>query len=233
MSADSTMLLIRNCDVFAQISEQEYEELNLIHHFKETEKGGYIYFEPSLQNKLYFLKDGYIKLGYVDDSGNEVIREIIQPGEVFGQITLEKSNDLNEFAQAYRSKVSLCAFNVEDFRRILEQNPGIAFQFNKQVGARLRRLESRLLNLLNKDVRARLIGFFYYLVQTNPEGITGNRFTLNNFLTHEDIARLIGSSRQTVTTFINDLEKEDLLVFDRQQIDIPDVKKLQKLASVG
>lgn len=233
MSADSTMLLIRNCDVFAQISEQEYEELNLIHHFKETEKGDYIYFEPALQNKLYFLKDGYIKLGYVDDQGNEVIREIIQPGEVFGQITLEKSNDLNEFAQAYRSKVSLCAFNVEDFRRILEQRPAIALQFNKQVGARLRRLESRLLNLLNKDVRARLLGFFYYLVQTNPDGIMENKFRLHNFLTHEDIARLIGSSRQTVTTFINELEKDHILSFDRQHIDIPDVKKLQKLASVA
>ena len=53
--------------------------------------------------------------------------------------------------------------------------------------------------------------------------------TIPNYLTHEDIAQLIGSSRQTVTTLINELDEEQLLSFNRQQINFRDVKKLQKL----
>jgi CRP/FNR family transcriptional regulator, cyclic AMP receptor protein len=55
---------------------------------------------------------------------------------------------------------------------------------------------------------------------------------MDNFLTHDDIAKLIGSARQTVTTFINQLEEEGLLKFSRKKILIPDTKKLEQLAIV-
>ncbi|WP_315815834.1 helix-turn-helix domain-containing protein [Paraflavitalea speifideaquila] len=54
-----------------------------------------------------------------------------------------------------------------------------------------------------------------------------------NYLTHEDIAQLIGASRQTITTLISELSADGLLVYNRQEIFFPDVKKLQKLANVG
>ena len=53
--------------------------------------------------------------------------------------------------------------------------------------------------------------------------------TMDNFLTHEDIAKLIGSTRQTVTTFINELEKEGLLKLTRKKIILPDAKKIKAL----
>jgi CRP/FNR family cyclic AMP-dependent transcriptional regulator len=61
------------------------------------------------------------------------------------------------------------------------------------------------------------------LGKTMPEG-----FCIPNYLTHEDIANLIGSSRQTVTTMINELESEKVLSYNRQQICFLDVKKLQQ-----
>jgi CRP/FNR family transcriptional regulator, cyclic AMP receptor protein len=232
MSIDDRFLLIRNCDIFSPLSDTELEELKLVHHFKSTMKGDYLYFEPELLNKLYFIKEGFIKIGFIDEKGNEVIKEIVQPGEVFGQLTLEKNNSLKEFAQAYRSDVSLCAFNVDDFRRILEKHPMLAMRFTRQIGQQLRNVEARLLNLLNKDVRTRLAGFFNYLVQTHPEALQENVFNLPNFLTHEDIAHLIGSSRQTVTTLINEFEDAQYIRFNRQVIEIPDVKKMQNYTSV-
>jgi CRP/FNR family cyclic AMP-dependent transcriptional regulator len=123
MSMDERMLLIRTCDIFAEINDQEYEELNLIHRFIEADKGEYIYFESAYHNKLYFIKDGHIKIGYIDDNGNEIIKEIISKGEVFGQFTLEKDNLNGEFAQAYKTGVSLCAFNIEDFEQLLQKSP--------------------------------------------------------------------------------------------------------------
>jgi len=113
------MLLIRNYDLWCHLSDEDYAELKIEHHVMEVPKGEYIYFEAYNHNKIYFVKEGYIRIGHLDADGNEKISEIIQKGELFGQFTLEKSNLNGEFAQAYKQDVSLCAFYIEDFEKLL------------------------------------------------------------------------------------------------------------------
>ncbi len=233
MTVDRKMLLIRNYDLWCHISDQEYQELDLVHHFIEAKKGEYIYFEAFNHNKLYFIKEGYIRIGYIDEAGNEIIKEIIQQGELFGQFTLEKNNLNGEFAQAYKADVSLCAFNIADFEKLLSRKPEIALKYTKQVGNKLRNFQNRLVNLLNKDVKTRLLNFFWQLLQLNITDTTSEGLCIPNYLTHEDIAHLIGSSRQTVTTMINELAAEQTITYNRQQICFPDVKKIQNLVNVS
>jgi CRP/FNR family transcriptional regulator, cyclic AMP receptor protein len=233
MSETDKMLLVRNYDIWCHLSDEEYKNLHIEHRYLEVPKGEYIYFEAYNHNKLYFVKEGYIRIGHIDEDGKEKIKEIIRKGEVFGQVTLGKDSLHGEFAQAYRQDVSLCAFTVDDFEKLLKSRPDLALKFSKQVGSKLRTIENRLLNLLNKDVKTRLIHFFWQLVEQNlgenqPEG-----FCIPNYLTHEDIANLIGSSRQTVTTMINELETEGLLSYNRQQICFLNVKKIQKRVAVN
>jgi CRP/FNR family transcriptional regulator, cyclic AMP receptor protein len=230
MTVDKQMLLLRNCNLWAHLTNEEFEELNVVHNFVKAPKGNYIYFDSHFLNKLYFLKDGYIKIGYIDETGREVVKEIIQKGEVFGQFTLDKNNMNGEFAQAYKADVSLCAFNIEDFEKILKQKPAIALQFTRQVGHKLRHIENRLINLLHKDVRTRLLHFFMMLAGVQNEN--NIKIEIENFLTHEDIANLVGASRQTVTTVLGELATENLVTVQRQVIILPDVKRLQKLLSV-
>ncbi len=233
MSVDENMLLIRNYDLWCHLSDEEYDELKIEHRTIEVPKGEYIYFEAYNHNKIYFVKEGYIKIGYIDQEGHERIKEIIQKGELFGQFTLEKNSLNGEFAQAYKNNVSLCAFTIEDFEKLLKKRPDLALKYSKQVGAKLRNIENRLLNLLNKDVKTRLIHFLWQLVEQKLGENTAEGFCIPNYLTHEDIANLIGSSRQTVTTMINELEAEQILSYDRQQICFLDVKKLRKRISVN
>ncbi|HET9056005.1 MAG TPA: Crp/Fnr family transcriptional regulator [Chitinophagaceae bacterium] len=233
MSVEDKMILFRNYDLWCHFSDEDYMELHVIHNFIEAKKGDYIYFDSHYHNKLYFLKEGYIKIGYIDESGKEVIKEIIQKGELFGQITLEKSNLNGEFAQAYKGDVSLCSFNIEDFQKLLKTKPVLAIEYTKRVGNKLMVIQNRLINLLNKDVKTRLINFFAQLVEQNIGDKHGEGFCIPNYLTHEDIANLIGSTRQTVTTMINELEKEDVLSYSRNQICFLDVKKIQKLVTVA
>lgn len=232
MSADEKFLMLRNYDLWCHLSDEEYEELNVAHHFIEAKKGDYIYFDSHHLNKLYFVKDGYIKIGFIDEEGNEIIKEIIREGEIFGQFALERNNLNGEFARAYKGDVSLCAFSIEDFEQLLKKKPELAIKYSKQMGEKLRRAEFRLVSMLNKDVRSRLLSFFYHLaIMDGYDGVAVSH-SFENFLTHDDVAKLIGSARQTVTTFLNQLEDEGLLKISRKKILIPDVKKLQQLVMV-
>lgn len=224
-SCDTNFLLIRGFDVFAHLSDEEYEELNLIHNFIEAKKGEYIYFPSQNKRKLYFTKKGFIKIGYLDEKGNECIKEVIQKGEVFGQIILEKNNLQDEFAQAYKSEVSLCAFDIEDFMRLLEKKPGMALAFSNHLGKKVHKIETRLLNLLNKNVHSRLINLFIQLI---PDTETGNTVSLERFLTHDDMAKLIGSTRQTVTTTLSQLEELKLIHVTKDYFIIPDIQAIKK-----
>ncbi len=228
-SCDSTLLLLRGFDIFEHITDEEYAELGLVHNYVEATNGEYIYFPHQNRNKLYFAKDGFIKLGYIDDDGKEVIKEIIQKGEVFGQLTLERDNDEDEFAQAYKGHVSLCAFTIEDFVRLLQSKPDIAIAFSFHLGNKLKKVETRLLNILNKDVKSRLVQLFLQLAADNKT-IIKNKAVIEKFLTHDDIAKLIGSSRQTVTTTLNQFEKQNLISISKKEITINDVKLFKKTA---
>ena len=231
MTVDRQMILLRNYNLWSGFSDEEYDELNVVHNFIVAAKEEYIYFDSHLLNKLYFLKEGFIKIGYIDENGREVIKEIIQKGEVFGQFTLERNNLNGEFAQAYKSDVSLCAFNIIDFEKLIHDKPKLALQYTRQVGHQLRNVENRLVNLLNKNVKTRLINFIIMLAGTNGTE-DSNEYYIQNFLTHEDIAQLIGSSRQTVTTLLNELEEAGFLKADRSAIIVHNVKAFKKLCDV-
>lgn len=228
-SCDSKLLLIRGFDIFAHITDQEYDELNLVHNFVEAADGEYIYFPFQNNNKLYFTKTGFIKLGYIDEQGNEIIKEVIQKGEVFGQLTLEKGNAQDEFARAYKGNVSLCAFTMEDFLHLLQRKPEMAIAFSFHLGNKLRKVENRLLNILNKDVKSRVVQLLLQLA-ADHHLIIDNTAVIEKFLTHDDIAKLIGSSRQTVTTTLNQLEKQKLITVSRKQISINDISSFKKIA---
>ncbi len=225
------LLIIRRNDFLAQLQPEDYEALNVVHNFIMAEKNAYLYFDAQYHNKLYFVKQGHVRIGYVDDEGNEFIKDILQPGDVFGQLTLERTHLNGEFAQAHKDETILCAFNIEDFQRLLLHKPTLAVVFAKKVGSRLQRVESRLLNLLQRDVRTRLLYFLWTILP--PSETASGAVTMPNYLTHEDIARLTGTSRQTVTTLLNQLDAEGFLHVDRKQIVVRDIKWLQKEAKVS
>jgi CRP/FNR family cyclic AMP-dependent transcriptional regulator len=230
LSGDQMLILKRN-DFLAQLQPDDYIALNIAHNFIIAEKNAYLYFDPQYHNKLYFVKEGFVRIGYIDDEGNEFVKDILQPGDVFGQLTFEKTGLQGEFAQAHKKDSVLCAFSVDDFKNLLEKKPQLAVVFSKKVGEKVRRVESRLLNLLKRDVRTRLLYFIWTIIPHTPGG--DEAVEIPNYLTHEDIARLTGTSRQTVTTLFNQLEEEGLIAVDRKKIVIKSRKWLQKEAKVS
>ncbi len=227
MVQDEQAVLIRKCKLWADLSESEYEELDVLDNFKEVKKGEYIYFEAFHHNIIYFIKKGHIRIGRINEDGTEQTKDILNPGDFFGQFTLERNNLDGEFAQAIKSDISLCSFTIENFIYLLTKKPQISIKFSKLAGLRFRKFQNRLLNILQKDVRTRLLLFLHELLQDNMENrkVFGDSMSIPNYLTHDEIAQLIGSARQTVTTLLNELKEEGIVGFYRKEIHFLNVSK--------
>ena len=226
MNNEANFILLRNHILFKQLTYKECSQLNIVNGFLKPKKNEYVYFDKSSLDRLYFLKKGYVKIGYFDEQGNEVIREVLKEGDIFGQIGLECYDREGEFAQAIKGDASICSFTIADFEEILKKRPDLAISFTKLVGLKFKRLQNRLSNIVFKDVKQRVVDFFInFSENNNPEA--QDTITIQNYLTHADIASLIGSTRQTVTTLINKMEDDKIIHFERKEVIIPSFRKLK------
>ncbi|WP_246014041.1 Crp/Fnr family transcriptional regulator [Flavobacterium dankookense] len=203
----------------------QIKQLCIISGFKTAKKGEVIYFSSSDLPRIYLLKKGNIKIVSVDEEGNETIKEIIQKGDLFGELSLENDGDVNEYAKVLTDEVSICSFLLSDFEDLLVRNPSLALSYTKFVGLKMKRFKNNYSNLVSKDARTRLISFIKDWAER--EGIQeGKKYTISNYLTQTDIAQIICTSRQTATLLLNELEEKNLIYYNRKEITIEDISKL-------
>ncbi len=200
-------------------------------HYKEYGKGEVIYFSEDPANTLYLIADGKVKLLSYTDSGEESVRHILGRGELFGERSLLGETMRNEIAEAMVEKTVLCPVKVEEVHELMKDNSEFSFKVFKFIGLKLSKLERRVESLVFKDVRQRLIEFLVEIAQERGQSVQG-RTQLELKLTHKDIASLIGTSRQTVTSLLNELREEGLIDFDRKSFVIGDVKALSNAQGV-
>ncbi len=228
MEKSDSLLILKQYPLFEELSYGEYKELSVSDNYKEAKNGEFIYFEAYQHNLIYFIKTGRIRLGYLDDAGERITKDILGPGDFFGQITLEKTNLEGEFAQAFKTSVSMCSFTIDHFSKLLHNRPDIAVKYSKLIGLRMKRFENRLINILHKEVKERLFLFLKQLLQdtAKPKKVSQYQVVIPNYLTHEEIAHLIGTSRQTVTTLLNELEEAGICIYTRKEITFNNVQKI-------
>ncbi len=214
------------------MDEKEIKLLCVITGFKKARKNEFIFFDDV--KRIYFLKKGIIKIIQTDEKGNESVKAFLQQGDVFGDITLNQAvagvaigddgNKRGEYAKVVSEEAIICSFLPQDFESVLEKNPSIALRFTKKVGEELLTLQIRYNDLVFKDVKTRLMNFLLDFSKKNGKK-EENTLTVKNFLTHQDIADIIGATRQTVTSLLNEFERENKLLYSRSKITIPDVAK--------
>jgi CRP/FNR family transcriptional regulator len=207
------------------LKNAEIEQLCVIIGFKKAYKSEFIYFAEEPIKRIYFLKKGMIKIAETGADGNEIIKDIIQQGDLFGELGLNEEGENHEYAQAISTEVKICSFTLPDFEKVLEANPSVALSYTKMVGFKFKRLQNQYSNLVFKDVKTRLTQFLKDWAE--KEGIKeNNKVRLENYLTHQDIASLVCSTRQTVNQLINELQNAGKIIYSRKEIVIPDIKLL-------
>ena len=216
---------LRDHKLFWTLSMSQIKQLCIITGFKKAKKGDIIYFSSSDVPRIYLLKKGNIKIVSIDEGGNETIKEILQKGDLFGELSLEADENVNEYAKVLTSEVSICSFLLSDFEDLLVRNPTLALSYTKFVGLKMKRFKNNYSNLVSKDAKSRLVSFLKDWA-TREGTFEGNKVTIENYLTQNDIAQIICTSRQTATLLLNELEEKNLIYYNRKEIIIDDINKL-------
>lgn len=218
---------LRDHKLFRTLSFAQIKQLCIIVGFKKAVKGEIIYFSNSDVPRIFLLKKGNIKIVSIDEEGNETIKDIIQKGDLFGELTLESDQNSTEYAKALTDEVSICSFLLSDFEDLMLRNPSLALGYTKFVGLKMKRIKNNYSNLISKDAKSRLLSFLQDWLEREGK-IEGNSGTLENYLTQNDIAQIICTSRQTATLLLNELENAGLIVYGRKEINIPNIQKLKE-----
>jgi CRP/FNR family transcriptional regulator len=189
------------------------------------ERGEFVYTPGDRAETVYVLRKGRIKLSVLSESGKEFAIDIFQPGDIFGEFALVDESLRSNMAQAL-DEALMWVFGKRDFLRLLETRPKLAINYIRLVGGRRRRMEKKLSDITTKDVAARVCELLHE-ISTTAAAATASAPELLVPLTHQDVASLIGASRQTTTTVLNDLERRSIIELGRGWIRVKHLKELQ------
>jgi CRP/FNR family cyclic AMP-dependent transcriptional regulator len=195
------------------------------HEFIHYKKDQFIYMPDDTSSHIYLIVDGRVKIGHYLEDGKEVVSSILTMGEIFGELALAGEDQRRDFSQAM-SETVICPLTIDELRHLMYEDKELSFKILKLIGLRLMKLERKLELLVFKDARTRIIEFLKDTAAWKGKKV-GFETMIPTRLTHKDIAALTGTSRQTVTTILNELKDQNLINFDRKKILIRDINQLK------
>lgn len=190
-------------------------------------KGQIIFSADEFADRVYLIEDGYIKVYRVTNEGRHAtLGSLRQPGELMGMA--EALNDAKRtcFAGAV-TDVALVMMTKDQFLGVLLQNNRLAVQVASMLAARMRAAESTVGDLICWQIPARLATTLLKLSKSNGEE-TEEGLTIKPKLNYSEIAAMIGSSRQTVTTLMNVMRNQGCVSVENREITVRDPDKLAR-----
>ena len=206
---------LHNLDWLSELSDAETADLQ-----KQSARRDYaraeMVFSPSVHpDSVYLLEKGLVRIYRLAPSGAETTFGFVSPGEIFGELAAFSDRPRESYAQAVRPSVVL-QMSRETMQRVLAAHPSIGLEITKQIGSRLKRIESRVENLVFRDVRWRVARILLDLAEDFGRE-HGRGVLIDLTLSQEELATLVGATRQSVNASLRDFEREGLLTRERRR----------------
>lgn len=215
---------IKNCNLFSQLSASDIAELEAQSRMRKLKKGEPVYLPHEQADGVLLVAQGRVKICHATPDGKQSILGFVDTGEIFGELALLGSERRDEYVET-TEKTALVLLPKQAVEQVIRKYPSIVLGVTKLIGARRQRVEKRLRNLLFRSNRERVIHLLLELCekygQSNEDGIS-----LNIRLSHQEMACIIGSTRETVTVVLGQLQKEGLLKIARRRVVITDLTRL-------
>jgi CRP-like cAMP-binding protein len=226
MAEKTKLWYLQGINLFQGMDEKSIATLAAYSKMHATKKKEIIYFPEEPSNTIYILKEGKIKISRLSEDGRETTLDLLGPGEIFGESAIFGQETHGNSATAIEDAV-ICAINKDMFKEIMEMSPQLNLSITKFIGFRLRRIEAHIEDLVFKNAEERIISFLKRYAKTFGKELV-DRITVRPFLTHQQIAELTATARQTVNAVLNQLANDNTVSYSRRFFAILDKSWLHK-----
>ncbi len=223
---DEQFWYLKNCDLFERLTPEQTERLESRSRSREFKRNSLIYLPSDLADSVLVLGTGRVKIYHLTSEGKQAVLALIDPGEVFGELAIFESGKTprEEFAETMEpSRVILIP--RQEMQLLMEAHPQVSLNVTKLMGLRRKRVERRLKSLLFRSNRDRLVYLLLELAEKYGKP-TVEGVVLGIKLSHQDLASIIGSTRETVTVLLGELQHEGQLTIQRRRIILTKFERL-------
>lgn len=226
MDFEKKMWYLDGFNILKVLSDEEKMQMSKMVTDANTAKKEIIHFSDDSANKIYFLKKGKVKISKYSENYKEMILSVIGPGEIFGETGIMGAEVYGTVAEVMEDAI-ICSLSINQLNTMLEKNPAFNFSVTKLIGLRYLKVQSRVASLVFKTAPERIRGFIKVMADEHGKTLAnGIEIEVKLKLKHEDIAKLTATTRQSVTTELNNLENEGVILYDRKRILIKKYKGL-------
>jgi CRP/FNR family transcriptional regulator, cyclic AMP receptor protein len=217
----------QNTDVF---SKNTFQYLEGIMYPKKVEIDQFLFLDNDTADKLFFLREGQIKITKVTEEGKELVLYIFQEGDLIGELGTSRDSRYNYSAKATRD-CDVGVIQQQDLETIIWQHGEVAVEFMKWMSNMHAITRSKFRDLMLYGKKGALCSTLIRLANSYGK-MTPSGITLLQHFTNTDLAELIGTSRETVNRMLSQLKKEGVVTFEAGgNIKITDLAYLKNACS--
>ncbi len=216
---------LSDIEIFQDLSPREMQELDRITTMSNVQKGKVFYRPEDVTEVLFIIKQGRVQLYRISAEGKKLVITTLGAGNLFGEMALVGEQMHNTFAEAIEDCL-ICVMSRTDLERLILNKPQVALRVLDITGRRLHEAEERLEDMAFKGIPARLASLLLRVREEQGSNeIKG--------LTHQDLAEMVGTYRETATQVLNDLKNDGLIDIGRKRIVILDAEGLEARAETS
>lgn len=224
----SKVWYLQHFSLFQEFTQAELLTVARMMDMQVLAKRDHVFEAGELADHVYLLKEGHVKMYRRGHFGRKLTLAILKPGEVFGELALTAGESHEQEAEALESS-TICSTTARDFRALLDLKPALAFRVIQRLGQQKRLLERKIASLVFKDVPARLAETLLELGDDYGQPCA-HGLALELVVTQQDLADLIGATRQVVNAALKQLQRRRLIYPRRNFICFADRDGLRRVA---
>ncbi|TWT77348.1 Global nitrogen regulator [Posidoniimonas polymericola] len=194
---------LKQSEIFRRLSAEQLARLEAQSTRRSFAPRSPLLLPSEATDNVFLLTEGLLKVAHVTGDGRETILGYIEPGELFGELAILNDADRDDYVEAVE-RSSVVALPAAEIRTLMSEHADMAVAITRLVGMRRQRIERRLRNLLFRSNRERLLHLLLDLAE--QFGVPSDQgVELRVRLSHQDLAGLIGSTRESVTVLMGEL----------------------------
>jgi len=223
---ENNLAYLKRIPIFSSLSEEELKLVDKIAKVRKYRKNMIIFVEGEYGDELYFVKSGKVKISKLLEDGSEKILHFLKEGDIFAEVLLFGGGEYPATAEVIED-AEIGIIENKPLEELLRKNGEITLKILKVMAERLRRAQYHIRDLALRDAYGRLASALISLIEEHGNE-TENGTSITIQLSQQQLANIIGSSRETVARILSTWKKEGIIKMDRQAIKVIDLEALER-----